>query len=152
MLDDDGYIRYYVDGKAVAAGIVKDAEGNFYFFGSAKYATTNTTRAIDEARTNGLIPAGTYTFGADGKMVIEEEEPEVEAKNGLIEEDGELYYYVDGVRTYAGLILHDGAFYYINSSGKAVRNITRTITAAKTNGLLPAGIYTFDENGKMVDA
>ena len=28
--------------------------------------------------------------------------PDPEVKNGIVNEDGELYYYVDGVKTYAG--------------------------------------------------
>ena len=69
------------------------------------------------------------------------------------DEDGAIRYYVDNVAIYAGLVKDaDGNFYYINSTLKAVAGCTYAIGAAKTNGLLPAGIYTFDENGKMVDA
>ena len=38
----------------------------------------------------------------------DEPAPEPELKNGIVEEDGVLYYYVNDVRTYAGLIMLDG--------------------------------------------
>ena len=38
--------------------------------------------------TNGLLPAGTYDFGTDGKLFIKTEEPEV--KNGIYYESGAL--------------------------------------------------------------
>ena len=74
------------------------------------------------------------------------EEPEV--KNGLVSENGKLYYYVDGVKTYAGLVLVDGDYYYINSSMAAV---TGEYYVWKTNGLLPETTYTFGEDGKMLN-
>lgn len=85
---------------------------NIYNINSAKKAVKNCTYSISEGRTNGLLPAGKYTFDATGKMVIETvepEEPEVtpapEVKNGL---------YTDA----------DGNYYYINSTKKAVKNCT----------------------------
>ncbi len=68
--DADGEIRYYVDGTAVYAGLVQDSEGNYYYIsGNGCVAVKNSTRYI--TFTNGLLPAGTYIFGADGKMIIE---------------------------------------------------------------------------------
>ena len=76
--------------------------------------------------------------------------PEVEVKNGVVkDEDGEIRYYVDGVATYAGLVLHEGNYYYFGSDLKATKNKSRAIS--KHNGLLPYGTYTFDENGCMVN-
>ena len=70
-----------------------------------------------------------------------------QSKNGLVAENGGLYYYVDGVLTYAGLIEIDGDYYYINSSCKAV---TGRYWVFKTNGLMDAGYYNFAEDGKMI--
>lgn len=77
-------------------------------------------------------------------MVIEE--PEI--KDGLLEENGELYYYVDGVKTHAGLIEVDGYYYYINSSCKAVRDCDYFVS--NTNDLMPRATYHFDTDGKMI--
>ena len=148
--DEDGEIRYYVDGVATYAGVVADAEGNLYYINSSKKAVKSCKYGISAARANGLVEAGIYEFDADGKMIIEEEEPEV--KNGLyFDEDGEIRYYVDGVATYAGVVADDeGNLYYINSTCKAVKSCKYGISAARANGLVEAGIYEFDADGKMI--
>ena len=69
-------------------------------------------------------------------------------KNGIVSEDGKLWRYVDGVKTYGRLMLIDGDYYYVRSSGEILVNKTYWIT--KTNGLLPEVNYTFGEDGKMV--
>lgn len=106
---------------------------------------------------NDLLPAGFYNFGADGKMTDApiptpdpdpDPNPDPEVKNGIVSEDGELYYYVNGVKTYAGLIQIDGDYYYVNSSCKVVTNQRYWIS--KTNDLLPATFYNFGADGKMV--
>ena len=135
---DDGKVRYYVNGKVTYAGLVQDANGDYYYIsGSTLAAITNTTRYIDF--TNGLLPADTYTFGADGKML-----------NGVVKgDDGKVRYYVNGKPAYAGLVRDaDGSMYYISGSTlTAITNTTRYIDF--TNGLVPAGTYTFGADGKM---
>ena len=78
---------------------------------------------------------------------VNPEEPEV--KNGIVEEDGKLWWYVEGVKTYGGLMLIDGDYYYARTSGEILTNRTYWIT--KTNDLLPADSYTFGADGKMVN-
>ncbi len=152
IIDEDGEIRYYVNNEATYAGVVADAEGNLYYINSTKKAVKNCTYKIGASRTNGLCDAGTYEFGADGKMIIDEEEPT--AKNGLVvDEDGEIRYYVDGESTYAGVVADaEGNLYYINSTKKAVKNCTYKIGASRTNGLCDAGTYEFGADGKMIIA
>ena len=70
-------------------------------------------------------------------------------KNGIVAENGSLYYYENGNLVYAGLIQIDGDYYYVRGTGEVVHGRSYWIT--KTNGLLPQGSYTFDENGKMVN-
>lgn len=67
--DADGEIRYYKDGVAVYAGLVQDAEGNYYYINSTKKTVKNCTYGIGSAKTNGLLPAGTYKFDEEGKMI-----------------------------------------------------------------------------------
>lgn len=161
--DEDGKIRFYEDGIVQYAGIVKDAEGNFYYVNSTKTAVTNCTYSIGTAKTNGLVPAGTYKFGADGKMLnppaTEPSEPnpdpepeQPELKQGLVKDaDGKIRFYKDGEPQYAGLVQDDeGNYYYINSYRAAVTDCVYAIGAAKTNGLLPAGTYKFGPDGKMI--
>lgn len=144
--DDDGKIRYYVDGVATYAGLVRDSNGNYYYFNSTKVAVTNRDYTIGESKTNGLLPAGKYHFDENGQMT----NPPA-GKNGLShDDDGEIRYYVNGIPTYAGLVQDEhGNLYYINSAKKAVKNMDYSIGANKTNGLAPAGMYHFDENGIM---
>ena len=71
-------------------------------------------------------------------------------RTGVFEENGKLYYYVNGdkVKT-PGMFEFDGDLYYIDGSGVVVTD-TRYINKAYTNGLVPAGTYTFGPDGKMV--
>ena len=141
--DEDGYIRYYVDGVATYAGLVRDADGSYYYIsGNGCVAITSCTKYI--SFTNGLLPAGNYTFGADGKMII---------KQGIVKDaDGLIRYYVDGVSTIPGLVQDsDGSYYYISGNGGvAIVNRTYYVSESKANGLLPAGNYKFGEDGKMI--
>ena len=140
--DEDGHIRYYINDVAQYAGLVQDAEGNYYYINSSRKAIRGTTYYV--TKTNGLLPEGEYVFGSDGKMII--------AKNGIVkDEDGHIRYYIDDVAQYAGLVQDsDGSYYYINSSRKAVCGTSYYVT--KTNGLLPEGEYHFGPDGKMIVA
>ena len=144
IMDEDGEIRYYIDGVAKHAGLVQDANGNYYYFGSSGTAKRDCYYGI--SMTNGLLPEGGYWFDKDGKLCFNN--PNL--KQGVIEdEDGEIRYYIDGVAQHAGLVQDaDGNYYYFGSSGTAKRNCYYGIS--KTNGLLPAGGYTFDANGRIV--
>lgn len=68
--DDDGNIRYYVNGVATRAGLVQDAEGNYYYINSTLKAVKNCTYAFSTAMGNGLLPGGTYQFDAEGKLIL----------------------------------------------------------------------------------
>ena len=78
----------------------------------------------------------------------EENPGEPETTGKIVNENGTLYYYENGVKTYAGLICLDEEYYYVRSSGQLVVNATYWIT--KNNDLLPVGNYTFDAEGKMI--
>ena len=135
--DLNGNLCYYVDYVKNYAGLV-EVDGSFYYIASDLKAVKNCTYYV--TKTNGLKPAGYYTFDADGKMVI---------KNGLVEENGDLYYYVDGAKTAAGLIEWDGNYYYIASNLKAVKNAKHYVFADKANDLKSAGWYWFNADGTM---
>ncbi len=178
--DEDGNVRFYENGVAIYKGLVQDEDGNYYYINSGKKAVKSCTYSISEGRANGLLPAGTYEFGADGKMInppsVEPEEPdtpvvpdptpdpepeepdtpvvpeEPAVKNGLVkDEDGHIRFYENGVAIYKGLVQdEDGNYYYINSGKKAVKNCTYSISEGRANGLLPAGKYAFDAEGKLI--
>ena len=144
------------------AGIIQEGAGLVRIDGDYYYFRTSTSTAV-KARaywitvTNGLLPAGQYTFDADGKMVNPpivtpdpDPSPEPEVKNGIVAENGSLYYYVDGVLTGAGLIRLNGDYYYVKTSNCEVVH-GRSYWVTDTNGLLPAGPYTFGTDGKMIN-
>ena len=135
--DLNGNLCYYVDYVKNYAGLV-EVDGSFYYIASDLKAVKNCTYYV--TKTNDLKPAGYYTFDADGKMVI---------KSGLVEENGDLYYYVDGAKTAAGLIEWEDNYYYIASNLKAVKGARHYVFADKANGLKTAGWYWFNADGTM---
>ena len=131
---------YYVDGVKTYAGLIQ-IDGDYYYVNSSCKVIHNQSYFV--SKTNGLMTRGTYEFGADGKMVV------TVGLNGIVKESEDTwYYYVDGVKTYAGLIQIDGNYYYVNSAFKVIHGQSYFIS--KTNGLLPNGTYTFDADGKLV--
>ena len=106
-------------------------------------ATIGTMEMEDEGTVTAVLNAdGSYADAFTISPV------EVEVKNGIVAEDGSLYYYENGVRVYAGLKEIDGSFYYVRSNGEVVNNRTYWITS--TNGLMEQGAYEFDADGKMI--
>ena len=64
--------------------------------------------------THDLLPQGRYHFDADGKLTGSV----APLKNGIYEEDGSLYYYRNGERTYAGLMPE--GYYSFDSAGRMI--------------------------------
>ena len=71
VFEEDGDIVYYENGVKVAKGLVQDEDGNYYFINSTLKAVKDCEYAFSEKASNGLMPAGKYTFGADGKMILD---------------------------------------------------------------------------------
>ncbi len=143
----NGVLGYYVDDvKQYGTGLV-EWNGGYYYVRSngnivtGKYYVSNG---------NGLMPEGKYEFDENGKMIIETtDEPEVPAvKNGIVNVNGVLGYYVDDVKQYGtGIVEWNGGYYYVRSNGNIV---TGKYYVSNGNGLMPEGKYEFDENGKMI--
>mgnify|MGYP002514865325 CR=1 FL=1 len=138
IVNEDGALYYYKDGKRTADAGLVEFDGNYYYIDGSAQAVTDTTMYVE--RTNGFFPAGEYTFREDGTMVIPEREP----LNGIVEG----YYYVDDVKTAAGLLFISGDYYYAAEGGKIVTSQSYEIV--QTNDLLEAGIYCFDAEGKII--
>ena len=145
IVSENGSLYYYVDGVLTGAGLIQ-LNGDYY------YVKTSTGEVIHGksywvTATNGLMPVGKYTFDSDGKMIDPPTPGPV--KNGIVAENGSLYYYVDGVLTGAGLIQIDDDYYYVRTSnGEVIHGRSYWVTA--TNGLLPAGLYRFADDGKLI--
>ena len=64
--DADGETRYYMNGVPTYTGLML-LNGDYYYFNSSKKAVRNGTYYV--TKHNDLLPEGSYTFDADGKMV-----------------------------------------------------------------------------------
>ena len=147
-----------MDGVLTGAGLIQ-IDGDYY------YVRTSTGEVIHGksywvTATNGLLPVGQYAFDENGKMIDPpavdpdpkpepDPQPKPEVKNGIVSENGSLYYYVDGKLTGAGLIQLGGDYYYVKTSNCEVVH-GRSYWVTLTNDLLPAGLYTFGADGKMI--
>ncbi len=157
IIEENGVLYYYVNGtRGYGLGLIL-LDGDYY------YVRSNGQLAIGKywvTQHNDLLPQGMYEFGTDGKMLnpptqdVEPSEPETTepeaepVKNGIIEENGVLYYYVNGTRGYGlGLILLDGDYYYVRSNGQLAIG---SYWVTQNNDLLPQGLYTFGTDGKMI--
>ena len=125
VYNDNGITRWINNGMLVwHAGLVKDGDDYRYFKRNGMVTSVETY----VAKTNDLLPAAKYTFDAEGKLMKLE---------GLHEDlNGNLCYYVDYVKNYAGLVEVDGSYYYLASDLKAVKNGTYSVP--KTHGLKDA--------------
>ena len=164
IVAENGSLYYYVDGVLTAAGLIQ-IDGDYYYVKTSNCEVVH-GRSYWVTLTNGLVPVGQYTFDESGKMVNPpvvdptpdpdpdpdpdpNPDPDPEVKNGIVAENGSLYYYVDGVLTAAGLIQINGDYYYVKTSNCEVVH-GRSYWVTLTNGLLPAGQYAFGADGKMV--
>ena len=130
---------------SASAGVLYGAQTTEYgirYLSSNGRWVSDCIYGVGAEKSHGLLEPGYWRFDENGYVVLD---------NGLREDpDGATRYYVDGVATYAGLVVgDDGYLYYINSEKKAVKNCTYSIGEAKCNGIFPAGTYCFDEEGRM---
>lgn len=165
--DETGALYYYEDGVKTYGGLMYlDSDGDgvadaYYYARTSGQIVVSNKYWI--TKNNALLPVGYYNFDENGKMIDEPtvdggedsgdsgetDTPEVTVKNGICaDENGVLYYYVDDVKTYGGLMYLDSdgdgmadAYYYARTSGQIV--ISRQYWITKNNDLLPVGYYTF---------
>jgi hypothetical protein len=151
----DSETRYCIDGAPRRQGATIDPNGYIYYFNSTLKAVRNTTYTIGESMANGIIPAGTYNVDAQGRLMDGRGEL-LRADTAMADgfkyfADGTIRYYVDGKPARAGLVTdEEGNYYYFNSSLKAVRGTWYEIGESMTNGLLPAGRYYFNKDGRII--
>ena len=160
IVAENGSLYYYENGALTGAGLIR-LDGDYYYVKTSNAEVVH-SRTYWITVTNGLLPAGQYAFADDGKMIDPpvvdptpdpdpepEPDPKPDVKNGIVVENGSLYYYVDGKLTGAGLIRLDGDYYYVKTSNCEVVH-GRSYWVTLTNGLLPAGLYSFGADGKMI--
>ncbi|MBR5774049.1 MAG: hypothetical protein IKY44_04270, partial [Clostridia bacterium] len=138
VVEKDGALYYYNNGKPAAAGLV-EFEGNLYFAGGSNGEVT-VGKKVFVWDGNGILPEAYYEFGADGKML-----------NGIVEKNGVLYYYNNGQPKMAGLVEIDGDYYFAGGANGEVT--TNKITYVwKDNGIyLENANCEFGADGKMLN-
>ena len=141
IVEEDGVLHYYVNGKLTYAGLIKIGD-DYYYVNSKCEVVRDCDYYI--SWTHDLMPQGRYHFDADGKLTGSV----APLKNGIYEEDGSLYFYRNGERAYAGLIQIDGDYYYVRSTCEVVHD--RSYYVYWTHGLMPEGYYNFDSAGRMI--
>ncbi len=135
LVDVDDTLCYYVNGRPKMAGLV-EVDGELYFaYGSKGQVATGETYVWQG---NGILPNGTYEFGADGKIL-----------NGVVEKNGVLCYYENGRPKIAGLVDVDGALYF--ACGKNGEVATGSAYVWNGNAILPNGTYEFGADGKILN-
>ena len=141
IVNENGTLYFYKNNVVqYNAGLI-NLDGNYYYVRSNGVVVAGQGYWITNVGTTG-IPAGYYEFGTDGVMVLKD------VKNGVVEENGVLYYYENGSRTYAGLMEYDGGLIYVRSNGQLA---VGKYWVTKTNNLLPAAEYTFGADGKLIN-
>ncbi|MBQ7416272.1 MAG: hypothetical protein IJW14_04465 [Oscillospiraceae bacterium] len=109
------------------------------------YVRSNGQLAVGDywiTNTNGNMEQGMYEFGEDGYLVI------TDIEDGIVNDNGVLYYYLDGKKQYGlGLVkLEDGSYIYVRTNGQLAVG-SYWITNHK--GLLPEGMYEFNQEGTL---
>ena len=115
-------------------------EGDYYFVNDYNKIYKNASISLTEKFTAQYgLPAGRYTFDAEGKMII---------NHGVVDD----YLYINGVKQKAyQLIFFEGNYYFVNDYDKIIKNKSFPLTAKFTAQYgLPEGKYEFDAEGKMI--
>lgn len=138
LLTVSGKLYYLVDG--ISQTGLQLVDGEYYYF-SGTYEAKSGIVYVSNAKNNSLLPEGYYLFKDNYAM----------ANNEFGLWQNSLRYIRNGQPCFAGLILNeDGKIIYIGSDCMLGKG-TCTVSAGKTNGLLPEGTYAFGEDGVLVD-
>ena len=154
--DENGYIvsdgfatvkgnTYYFTDYVRAKGFTKIGESYYFFNTGNGKMMTDATLWISGSNPYG-IAAGYYTFQTDGSMYV----PDPNGEKKIVEENGKLYFTIDGVKQTNGLNELDGEYYYANPNGTLAVNTV--VYLSKFNDLIAPGngYFAFDSEGKLV--
>ena len=133
----NGY--YYTEGYKDNSGMgLTIIDGNYYYIQKSGKLDVSTSRYLNAEMTKGYVTPGTYEFDEEGKMIL---------KNGIV--DG--FYYEDGSLVKGkGVILYNGDYYFVKQNGAIYTDASLYIAEAKTNNLVPAGMYYFNADGSII--
>ncbi len=154
VFDENGYMtsdvskngivdgKYYVEGELTYAGLIK-IDGDIYYINSKGEVVTGTYYVTKTNGMEGFSAGDKLVFGEDGKMET--------IKDGIVEENGELYYYnKNHLMCGAGLIEIDGDIYYVRSSGKVQTGYFYITNTNDMEGFAAGDLCKFGEDGKLL--
>ena len=132
--EEDGEVRYYVDGVPVHAGLVEGMRGELYYINSTCKAVKSCEYRIN--------------FNGESRLFIANDAGMLSFVCGFHEdEDGVTRYYDNGYLVYAGLTFEDGGYlYYVNSACRMVRSCEYAVS--KKNGICVPDVLRFDASGR----
>ena len=144
----NGTKRYYQNAQLMAgAGLIEvpvDNNDNYAFiFVRGNGELVVNTKYWVGANDLNVVP-GLYAFDENGYMI----NPAPADKNGVFAEDGALYFYENGKRTYKGLIKYGDGIIYVTTSGKLATGKYYVTKTDLIEGYEP-GFYFFDAEGYM---
>jgi glucan-binding YG repeat protein len=140
VVEENGALYYYDSGvKLYGAGLVQLDENSYVYVRSSGQLATGRYWITN---TNGIMEAGYYQFGTDGYLIVSD-------ANGIVEENGGLYYYLDGKKRFGlGLVkLDENTFIYVRTNGQLA---VGSYWITNHHGLLPETIYEFNEDGILI--
>ena len=143
----DGFVHvgddtYYYENGALVTGFTKIGD-DYYFFNAGSGKMYKDANMWVPANDYGVKP-GMHYFGADGKMVVPNLETGVRK---IVEENGNLYFTIDGVKMVGGLYELDGAYYYAQNNGELAAGKSVYVDTELLSG---KGWYGFDADGKLI--
>ena len=162
LWDYNGKTYYIKNGIRDGNAQLVEIDGYYYYVsGTTCVIVKNTTLWIN--KTNGIVPVGIYSFDENGRMINPPGQPDTPdtpetpnipdtpEHNGIVEVDGNYYYYINGSLVTAGgykLTDDEGEIFYIY-----VRSSTSTLAIGKywpsdANGVFESKIYDFGNDGK----
>ena len=135
IVEQDGILYYYENGTTATYGLFKVGDDYYYSYWGGVIRTDGRYYV---GKTYCDLPVGNYTFGPDGKML-----------DGIVEQDGTLYYYENGTTGTYGMIEYDGDYYFVNWGGTIKTDGKYYVGTSYCD--LPIGNYIFGEDGKVLN-
>lgn len=133
---ENGKSYYYVENNKVKGAV--QIGDDIYYFGANYYALADGSYYISASLLNGLLPAGTYRI--ENGIILRE---------GLVVNNGKLYYYEDYKKKAGAVQVGDEIYYFGAQTYTSLDDGYYYISAKWLNGLLPAGNYKI-EDGKIL--
>ena len=134
---------YYKEGEPYYAGLIEIA-GDIYYVRSNGQIATGWYYVTQTNGMEGFEKGMKLFFGEDGKL-----QP---VENGIVKEEGELYYYEDNHIMYgAGLLkMEDGSYIYVRSSGKLQTGYFYITNTNGLEGFEKGDLCLFGQDGKWL--